>query len=398
MLLFEVLSKSNNGIEVLHKRSIYPKADVTYISPDTIKEEIKDIESLSHIQGINIELDRSDINLRLEGFEYVNISSLKYKYADVPKLEVFGSGTKVKMERISVDSLYLSNCSAFIIESHINEIMFTGDKGIKNIYDLNLDLLKSHLGEVKVRAACKRIHIQSCQVNELICLEEVNKIERIIIWQNSTLKKIALDGEIEKVKLINCNIEELRFNNKCRVREISTLYSYIERIHRCFYSTIGNKNMDAWMLMKQSAKYDNRPHDLAEAGYNYSRLERKTVLKGAQKSVAFIIEYTSGYGYRPMRTIITGGLIWIIFGILYWILTISGLDGIVNSSQGSLQGGWASLMYSMYFSIITLSTTGYGEIVPLGWIVRMLSGIESVLGVLIMSLFIFTLTKKYGSL
>ena len=52
------------------------------------------------------------------------------------------------------------------------------------------------------------------------------------------------------------------------------------------------------------------------------------------------------------------------------------------------------LVRSLYFSVITFSTLGYGDIRPIGTVARWLAGAESLLGSILMALLVFVLTRR----
>jgi hypothetical protein len=54
---------------------------------------------------------------------------------------------------------------------------------------------------------------------------------------------------------------------------------------------------------------------------------------------------------------------------------------------------WRVLLKSLYFSIITFTTLGYGDIQPLGPWARFLAGTEALLGALLAALLVFVLAR-----
>lgn len=48
---------------------------------------------------------------------------------------------------------------------------------------------------------------------------------------------------------------------------------------------------------------------------------------------------------------------------------------------------------SLYFSVVTFATLGYGDIQPIGTVARFLAGIEALLGALLAALLVFVLTR-----
>ena len=55
---------------------------------------------------------------------------------------------------------------------------------------------------------------------------------------------------------------------------------------------------------------------------------------------------------------------------------------------------WETLGNLFYFSIVTYSTVGYGEIVPLGFIGKLIMMFEGMIGGVVMSIFIIAMYKK----
>ena len=57
-----------------------------------------------------------------------------------------------------------------------------------------------------------------------------------------------------------------------------------------------------------------------------------------------------------------------------------------------------NLQSAFYFSAVTYTTTGYGDVTPRHTLARAVAGGEAISGIFLFSLFIFALTKRYGSL
>ena len=90
-----------------------------------------------------------------------------------------------------------------------------------------------------------------------------------------------------------------------------------------------------------------------------------------------------GYGERPGRSVLTFFVVIVGFAILYTQLELQG-------SGGSTRGDFFD---AMYFSVVTFTSLGYGDIRPVGS-ARLLAGIESLLGVFAISLFVFVFCRR----
>ena len=109
----------------------------------------------------------------------------------------------------------------------------------------------------------------------------------------------------------------------------------------------------------------------------------KTVFKWfGSKAISLL----NGYGERPWRVIISSGLIVTFFSIMYYIFKC-----IQSYPMEKLH----RLDY-LYFSIVTFTTLGYGDIRPLAapW-ARMVASGEAFIGAFMIALFVLTLARRY---
>jgi Ion channel len=103
---------------------------------------------------------------------------------------------------------------------------------------------------------------------------------------------------------------------------------------------------------------------------------------------------------RNARTIDTGHLYtavstYLLLG-MQWFALYSVIDVL---SPGSIEGGAAAAgdrhAELLYFSLITLSTIGYGDVVPVRGEVRMLAALEGIAGVLYIAITVALLVSAY---
>ena len=92
-----------------------------------------------------------------------------------------------------------------------------------------------------------------------------------------------------------------------------------------------------------------------------------------------------GYGEMPFRT----------FGIACAAIVLCALCYYVSGTV--LTGGFVQkigLFESFYMSIMTYTTVGYGDYIPMGWI-RAVAAFEALSGILFTPLFLIALTRRY---
>jgi hypothetical protein len=125
------------------------------------------------------------------------------------------------------------------------------------------------------------------------------------------------------------------------------------------------------------------------------------VLKWGSLAAFFALSVVGLFSYlRHARSIqrahiYTAISVYLLLGML-WFALYAAID---TAHPGSFQHSSTSIVDReselLYFSLVTLTTIGYGDIVPLGDEVRMLAALEGVAGVLYLAITIATLVSAY---
>ncbi len=92
---------------------------------------------------------------------------------------------------------------------------------------------------------------------------------------------------------------------------------------------------------------------------------------------------TCGYGERPVRTVSLFFVIIATFALAYMQCDVRAPDGPVRD-----------LGTALYFSTITFTSAGYGDVLPVSDVARALAGSEALIGVFMISLFVFVFCRR----
>ena len=121
---------------------------------------------------------------------------------------------------------------------------------------------------------------------------------------------------------------------------------------------------------------------------------RKMPLFSLQRIISKLVDLSCGYGEKPTRIILVSLFIILCFaGVFFFTGLLSDETVIVYASQASLSTNIDMYWQSLYFSVVTFTTLGYGDILPLG-ISRLFASIEALLGGFILALFVVVFVKK----
>jgi len=108
----------------------------------------------------------------------------------------------------------------------------------------------------------------------------------------------------------------------------------------------------------------------------------------------------AGYGERPQRVIATAISVVLTSALLYpfeWVGGIRTADGVyLYGNRPTLAAELAAFAYdnSLYFSVVTFTTLGYGDSSPAGGLARLLASAEAVSDAFFAALFVFTLGRR----
>ncbi|MGR6871048.1 ion channel [Pseudomonas sp. HK3] len=110
--------------------------------------------------------------------------------------------------------------------------------------------------------------------------------------------------------------------------------------------------------------------------------------------VSKAVDTFCGYGEKPARVIMFSLVIIVLFALAYWVLGIAdGGNGIGLQADLSIEQNLMNLGTSLYFSVVTFTTLGYGDLVPIGFS-RLLAAMEAFTGSFTLALFVVVFVKK----
>ena len=93
-----------------------------------------------------------------------------------------------------------------------------------------------------------------------------------------------------------------------------------------------------------------------------------------------------GYGEKPLRPLGAGAAVIVVCALVYWLFS-----GACFTATREVAG----FFDSVYFSIVTFTTLGYGDLRPLATPFRLIAAGEALSGAVLMALFVVSLARRF---
>jgi uncharacterized protein YjbI with pentapeptide repeats len=220
--------------------------------------------------------------------------------------------------------------------------------------------------------------------------ESTNAYDAIFVDCNFEIVKIK-DCDLRKIKIVNAKFIEFAIEDVNRTSLVNS-NTYLGPINF-------NKNeqrevkyaSEAYSAFNELFENNKMPYFSGEYFYLYKRTEYYS-LDRLEKSKSLISNITCGYGERPSNSLLTAIILVLFFGTMYMLFGVGTGEGDVSLFTMPLTLQHFILWY--HFSLVTFTTTGFGNVVPANGLSVIFSGLEMVSGVVMVGLWVSTLARK----
>ena len=271
----------------------------------------------------------------------------------------FGKG-EVVFETVNLGEHNVSFRSAYVEDIIFIDVIFN------NHIDHRFNYVKSLF--IQDCIIEKTLKCNGAGYEKLSFLDTVNLGQIYIDWDKNNVKQAIENGKVEyrdygEIKGRSHTNEEIADQFRM-LKENYRNIGYYDEEDKAYY---------AYMFYKRKVLEETSKNEETGETIKYRTVKR---------AFYWLFEKIGGYGTKPHT---------ILFWMLGTVLAFGGLQAFfVNSDKGLLMG----LLKSMYFSVITFLTIGYGDIHPVGPWSALFAGMEGFLGLFLMSYFTVTIVRK----
>ena len=263
----------------------------------------------------------------------------------------------------------------------------------------------------KVKAIKKNLNFVNIVFNQGKTLE-INTLgiedEVIVSFKKAFSEKIYLDLFLGEKTLIYFTTERIIQNMIINRKQIE---NHVFQEKRKEF----RESKEVYLLLKNKFRIMGRYEDESWALKKEKDMERKSNyhFKSLHKWLwSCFLNAIYGYGEKPWNVILSAGILIFIFALLFNLIGIGNPEmielkgtaihqtsgNIVDlASKGLLKNNVTrNFPDSLYFSLITFTTLGYGDFRPLEGVGRILAGSEAFIGAFMMALFVYTFARRTG--
>jgi len=115
-------------------------------------------------------------------------------------------------------------------------------------------------------------------------------------------------------------------------------------------------------------------------------------LMSTKRVISKIVDVFCGYGEEPIRVVTFSIALILSCALIYFILDTTSLSPLYGDVKG-VNFYFLEFLNAIYFSVVTFTTLGYGDISPVG-VARFVAAAEAFMGSFMMALFVVVFVKK----
>ncbi|MBI3371528.1 MAG: pentapeptide repeat-containing protein [Betaproteobacteria bacterium] len=222
--------------------------------------------------------------------------------------------------------------------------------------------------------------------------------------RGASLLKTRLDGanlneaHLEGANLLGASLDGARLE---RVRWGKQLRQEIlaREAHRAGRE---DEAMNLYGEAEQIARYltgenERRGHyDIGGHFYKLERVMRRMQMRlfSGEWAWSKLVDLLCGYGEDTVRVIAFSLVVILGSAVLYFLLGVRGPDGmLLLDPAAGLKENLLQFLTCVYYSVITFTTVGYGDIYPVG-VSRVVAALEAFTGAFSISLFVVVFVRK----
>jgi hypothetical protein len=212
--------------------------------------------------------------------------------------------------------------------------------------------------------------------------------------ENANLNSTNLENvNLLGVRLENARLEHTRWGDELLQEHLAKEAHKIGNIEEAI-QLYGEAEEIARYLTNESEK--RRQYEVSGRFYQLERVMRRMQMRRFSREWCWskLLDMLCGYGENAARVIGFSVFVSVLSAIFYFILGVNSPNGfLIFDTNNAIQDNIFNFLDCLYFSVITFTTTGYGDFSPVGFS-RLVATLEAFIGAFAISLFVVVFIRK----
>ena len=218
---------------------------------------------------------------------------------------------------------------------------------------------------------------------------------------SSLMKSKLINANLHCAKLENCNLlgaelTNARLENIEWGKMLKQERQAMESKKACLREETLMYCQEAEEVARNIRKQCERQGLFESAGYFFKKemvyRRYQMPINSFKRWISKIVDLFCGYGESPLRVVIFSVCFILACATAYFMLGTASSNPIYPGIDGWL-GALLEFLNAIYFSVVTFTTLGYGDISPVG-LSRFIAAFEAFIGSFTMALFVVVFVKK----
>jgi hypothetical protein len=212
--------------------------------------------------------------------------------------------------------------------------------------------------------------------------------------ENANLNATNLENaNLLGIRLENARLERTNWGKMLRQEKLAHEAHHLGKKDEAI-QLYGEAEEIARYLTNESEK--RRQYDVSGRFYRLERVMRRMQMRPFSSEWLWskLLDILCGYGENAARVINFSILVIFLSAAVYFLHGLNGIHGrLVFNEQFTFLENSSQFLECLYFSVITFTTTGYGDFSPVGFS-RIMAAIEAFTGAFSISLFVVVFVRK----
>ncbi|MFA0611340.1 potassium channel family protein [Vibrio sp. 10N.222.49.B4] len=256
-------------------------------------------------------------------------------------------------------------------------------------YDLEIKFLKDYLELMSRLKATKLSH------EKYLCAKKIALCSELDFNVPDNVKANYWKEAAEYSKVLSSVDSCTDFQKAAKYYQKDYCHLESAQCYELAYNCCTDKSNEVSTEMLRSSRIQFEmfgDHEEAMRVYVTEKDKERQLSSGWKRFALSAYKLTSEYGEKPWRVLASVVVVLLFATLANWILGISAGDISRTGELIIIHEFWNSL----YYSIITFTTLGYGDYSSVGFFGKALSCVVSFSGLLLTSLFMVTVVRKYS--